>query len=1013
ENVKLTASGADGYSWSTGDSTSEITVNPDKTTTYTVSVTDGITTDEAKVTVTVNEVNADAGKDVTITEGEEVTLTASGGDSYLWTNGETTESITVSPSESTVFEVTVSSNGCEDTDQVKVNVKPNIPPVVPGISENLSICKGENVKLTASGADGYSWSTGDSTSEITVNPDKTTTYTVSVTDGITTDEAKVTVTVNEVIANAGKDVTIAEGEEVILTASGGDTYLWNTGETSSSITVSPKESKTYSVTVSSNGCEDTDQVSVRVETNDPEIIPVIAELSKDISICSGESAVLTANGGSTYSWNTGASTSEITVSPTKTTIYTVSVTDGITTDEAEVTVTVNEVNANAGKDVTITEGEEVILTASGGDTYLWTTGETTSSITVSPKESETYDVTVSSNGCEDTDQVSVRVKTNDPEIIPVIAELSKDMSICSGESAVLTANGGSTYSWNTGASTSEITVSPTKTTTYTVSVTDGITTDEAEVTITVNEVNAYAGKDVTIREGEEVILTASGGDTYLWNTGETTSSITVSPKESETYDVTVSSNGCEDTDQVSVRVETNDPEIIPVIAELSKDISICSGESAVLTANGGSTYSWNTGASTSEITVSPTKTTTYTVSVTDGITTDEAKVTVTVNEVNADAGKDVTIREGESTKLTANGGNSYQWSTGENAKSIIVTPHQTTEYEVEVKKNGCISFDTVRVNVIPLENSSFTVSAGNDISICPGENVSLSASGGSIFKWNTGASSKSINVSPKTTTTYAVEVSDGKNKATAEVTVEIHNVDATIGENRTIDRGDPVTLTAGGGEQYEWSNGSTSKSITISPLETKIYSVTVFKNGCQDTANVQVTVNKENDNLDFTPPVADAGSDVTICLGESTVLEVKGAGSFLWSTGDKTTSVKVSPKRTTTYEVQAQNGDVTVTDTIVVYVESCPETNDEVADLKLVVYPNPSNGLVTIDIKGAEKSLELELFDMNGRLIHKEKIDARYQQINKEVDLSRLPKGMYLLRLYNIEQNVVSKILLV
>ncbi len=876
--------------------------------------------------------------------------------------------------------------------------------------EDVEICKGSEVELTASGGSKYVWKSGHKTATIKVSPTKTTTYKVKVSTGKNSDEAEVTVTVNDVNAYAGKDVTINEGEEVTLTATGGDTYLWPTGETTSSITVSPKESKSYNVKVSTNGCEDTDRVRVKVESKIP---PVTAVVSKDISICSGESAVLTANGGASFSWDTGASTSEITVTPKETTTYTVSVTDGITTDEAKVTVTVNEVNANAGKDITIIEGEEVTLTASGGDTYLWPTGETTASITVSPKESKTFKVTVSTNGCEDTDQVRVNVESNVPETIPVVAEVSKDINICSGESAVLTAKGGASYSWDTGASTSEITVTPKETTTYTVSVTDGITTDEAKVTVTVNEVNANAGKDITIIEGEEVTLTASGGDTYLWPTGETTSSITVSPKESKTFKVTVSTNGCEDTDQVRVNVESNVPESIPVIAEVSKDINICSGESAVLTAKGGASYSWDTGASTSEITVTPKETTTYTVSVTDGITTDEAKVTVTVNEVNANAGKDITIREGESAKLTANGGNSYQWSTGENSKSILVTPHLTTEYEVKVEKNGCLSFDTVKVIVTPLENLSFTVSAGNDIIICPGEKVSLAASGGSIFKWSTGAISKSIDVSPEVTTTYAVEVSDGKNTATAEVTVEIEDIEASIGKNLTIDKGDTVTLTADGGNQYEWSNGSSSKSITISPIETKIYSVTVFKNGCQDIASIQVTVNKVDDDLELMPPLADAGDDVTICLGESTVLKVKGQGSFLWSTGDSTASVEVSPKRTTTYTVQAQNGDVTITDTIVVYVESCQETYDKVADLKLIIYPNPSNGLVTIDIKGAEKSLDLELFDMNGRLIYKEKIDTRYQQINKDVDLSRLPKGMYLIRLYNIEQNVVSKILLV
>ncbi len=66
-----------------------------------------------------------------------------------------------------------------------------------------------------------------------------------------------------------------------------------------------------------------------------------------------------------------------------------------------------------------------------------------------------------------------------------------------------------------------------------------------------------------------------------------------------------------------------------------------------------------------------------------------------------------------------------------------------------------------------------------------------------------------------------------------------------------------------------------------------------------------------------------------------------------------------------------------------------------------------------MNLSGVENALDLELFDMNGRLIHKEKVDGRYQQVNKQVDLSRLPKGMYIVRIYNLDQSVVGKILLV
>ncbi|MDC1198217.1 T9SS type A sorting domain-containing protein, partial [Algibacter sp.] len=96
----------------------------------------------------------------------------------------------------------------------------------------------------------------------------TTSYSVTVTDGMTSDTDAVEVTVNALpTANAGLDVTIDEGNSITLTASGGGTYLWNTGATSSSITVSPTTNTTYSVTVSQNGCSSVlDDVTVTVNS---------------------------------------------------------------------------------------------------------------------------------------------------------------------------------------------------------------------------------------------------------------------------------------------------------------------------------------------------------------------------------------------------------------------------------------------------------------------------------------------------------------------------------------------------------------------------------------------------------------------------------------------------------------------------------------------------------------------------------------------------------------------------
>ncbi len=418
-----------------------------------------------------------AGVDTSICDGDTVTLTATGADSYLWDTGETTASIAVSPDTTTEYTVTgTHTNGTlTTTDSVVVTV--NELPVI-NAGEDQTICEGDTIILTATTSVGsITWSNGQTTSSITVSPSDTTTYIATANNNgcLITDE--ILVNVNPAPnAYAGNDITILTGNSTVLNASGGDSYLWSTGETTESITVSPTSNTTYSVDVfNSNDCSDTDTVTVTV------VGPVVANAGEDIAICEGESVTLTASGGDSYLWNTGETTQSITISPLNTTTYTVTVSDQFTTDSDEVIVTVNPAPiVSAGDDVTINEGDSVTLYASGGNSYLWSTGETNANISVSPSETTTYSVTTTINGCSDTDEVTVTV---------------------------------------------------------------------------IQLVNAFAGDDQTICLGNELTLTASGGDTYVWSNGETTESITVAPESTSTYSVTVTNANGSDTDDVTVNVE--------------------------------------------------------------------------------------------------------------------------------------------------------------------------------------------------------------------------------------------------------------------------------------------------------------------------------------------------------------------------------------------------------------------------------------------------------------------------
>src|SRR5690554_1280954 len=858
----------------------------------------------------------------------------------IWPGPGVSSSGMFNPSEAGVgthtINYTLGADPCLATSSIDITVLP-LPSV--SLGSDLVICYGESTTLTATGNGvgtiDYLWSTGDTTSEITVSPTATTTYEVLITDsnGCEATDA-VTITVNPLpLADAGEDVAICIGESTTLTASGGIDYLWNTGDTTSVITVSPLVTTTYEVLVTdTNGCENIATVTVTVNP-----LP-LADAGEDVVICVGESTTLSASGGVDYLWAIGGTpsnitalptiitTSEITVSPLVTTIYEVLVTNANGCEStATVTVTVNPLpTVDAGLDVAICIGESATFTAVGSGVgaidYLWNTGDTTSEITVSPLVTTTYEVLVTdTNGCENTAEVTVTVNP-----LP-LADAGEDVVICVGESTTLTASGGIDYLWNTDDTTSEITVSPLVTTTYEVLVTDANGCENtATVTVTVNPLPlADAGEDVAICIGESTTLTASGGIDYLWNTGETTSEITVSPLVTTTYEVLVTdANGCENTATVTVTVNP-----LP-LADAGEDLAICIGESTTLTASGGIDYLWSTGEITSEITVSPLVTTTYEVLVTDANGCENtATVTVTVNPLPlADAGEDLAICIGESTTLTAKIGIDYLWSTGEITSEITVSPLVTTTYEVLVTDaNGCENTATVTVTVNPLPLAD----AGEDVVICIGESTTLTASGGIDYLWNTGDTTSEITVSPLVTTTYEVLVTDANGcENTAEVTVTVHPLPlADAGEDVAICIGESTTLLASGGVEYLWNTGDTTSEITVSPLVTTTYEVLVTDaNGCQNTATVTVTVHPL--------PLADAGEDVAICIGESTTLSASGGVEYLWSTGEITSEITVSPLVTTTYEVlvtDANGCENTATVTVTVNPLPLADAGEDVA----------------------------------------------------------------------------------
>lgn len=378
---------------------------------YSVTVTDAAgcsgtqtisITQPAPLTTTISSLPAACGGN-----NGSATVAVTGGSgifTYLWNpSAAATATATGLPAGNYSVSVT-DANGCTATNTVTVASSGSITATA---GPSSTICSGQTVSLSASGGTTYSWSNGQTTAGITVTPGSTTSYSVVVSSGSCTDTAYASVTVIQTpTVSVSGTATICGGGSATLTASGGTNYLWSTGASTASITVSPTTNTTYSVMASNGTCSDTAAVTVFVTSS------LVAGVNS-VTICTGQTAVLTASGGGNYLWSTGSTANPISVSPASTSTYSVLVTIGTCSATATATVVVNPITlVSAWSTTTITAGSSTSLSATGGSTYVWSSGETTATISVSPLVTTTYCVT-SADLCSDTSCVVVFVEQVD------------------------------------------------------------------------------------------------------------------------------------------------------------------------------------------------------------------------------------------------------------------------------------------------------------------------------------------------------------------------------------------------------------------------------------------------------------------------------------------------------------------------------------------------------------------------------------------------------------------------
>lgn len=890
-------------------------------------------------------VNLDLGNDIEVCEGEAVTLDAGpDGTSYVWTLKDSNTSAgntrTISPTESGTYLVEVThSSGCSKTDSVQVVINPL--PVV-NVVNSQSFCEGETYQIMANvtGAASYTWQRngnlipGENNPALTVNMPGTYTIT-AISDASCTASQDIIVTqVPRPVVNLGSDQNVCLGETVTLNAgNAGATFAWFkgsdtnpiTGATNSTYDVS--ETGTYTVVVTnSSGCTGSSSVAINFFDS-----PDIEDFPNVINGCEGTPVLLVGmvERYNSLQWlfnnnpilNANSLEIEVNVSGNYT-LEARNLADCVT--RKSVQVEIRPLPAiDLGEDKTACIGSSVTLRAGEpGETHQWTLNgapinTTTNQIDVT--QAGTYAVTVTSSfGCSSSQSVVVTFSEG-----PDVA-LNGDATICEDSIHTITIN--------TNATNPVITW-----------LKDGsILQGENALNLNVTEAGEYS---VVLRGGNPPCDV------------ERSVNVTVNPKPS---------------------------------FNLGGDRTLCEGDTPpVLDAGLGNTsYSWtlNGNPLSSAQTVTADQTGTYSVDVTnrfgctrtDDVNIDyQAKPTLNISD-------SYDLCEGD-TLIVDSGSNatSFKWSLNneiiEGATDRTLKIYQGGTYFIEATVGSdCNNEKEFLVFSRPVP----IVELGNDTLLCAEESLVLDAGMNDNFVWSTGETNRQITInagSPLSTSTQniSVEVTSEfgcQNSDQINVTL-IKRVEASITADKPgICSGEPVTLTATGGDTFLWidpegnslssTNGATT---TAMPSDDIMYTVNVSDSRCPDI------VDSESINIRIFPEAeVSAGLDTCAISGRNLQLNASGGVSYQW---DNTSSISgrsdiVNPVINIT---EATVFTVTITDnngcTYTASVDICVRTDNFKATS--VITPNGDGSNDVLLFNGLEQFPvnTLQIFNRWGNLI--------------------------------------------
>jgi len=486
----------------------------------------------------------------------------------------------------------------------------------------------------------------------------------------------------------------------------------------------------------------------------------------------------------------------------------------------------------------ICNGASVVLSASGLNSYTWSSGSNAPTTTVFPSSNTSYTLQgINNMGCTLTAVLPVTVNAQ----APMLTVSSSTNNICPTNTVVLTASGAVTYTWSGGA-VNGATFSPLATAVYTVLGANGCGTSTAFTTVSVTPLPISAiSSSNTICATKPATLTAGGASSYTWMPGNIVGvSTVVGPSITTVYTVTGADNVCSGTTTLMLNVNPNPSILVAASASV-----ICQGDNLGLSASGGINYTWTPGnLSGSSISVAPNTSSLYVVTGDNSFgCTAQAQQPIIVQAsptINVVTNKPLVCSGGGST-LIAVGANIYAWSFGAQTNSVSVNPAGTTVYTVIGSyTTGCASTKTVMVSVFMP-----TLNIGPNDTICPGTVLTLTASGAQSYTWANGPV-----VTPTASTVYSLSATSASSGINCLVTKTLQvNLFAPpvlfANTSRTlICKGERLIITGSGASSYTWNTQAQTSTIQVTPFVLTTYSVVgIDMNGCTGSASVSIAVN--------------------------------------------------------------------------------------------------------------------------------------------------------------------------